>query len=129
MSTMECVEGHGTHPPDRDRVVASLDGVGREERHEAFSRSPGLRDDHDAARVLVQPVNDAGSERVTGLVTEFGVMKERVDEGPRRMTHRRVDNHASGLVDDEEMVVLKAHIDGEVCPLRRAYRRRSGDDV
>ena len=55
---------------------------------------------------------------------------ERVDQGPAGMTGRRVDDHAGGFVDDNEVAILMN--DGEACIFRLRFcrlRRRHGDDI
>jgi hypothetical protein len=89
----------------------------------------GLGDDHQTARVLVEtmddtgPANPADSGKASAAMTNQGV-----DECAVRVSRRRVNNQPRGLVDDDQMCILKADIQRDrlrywrrICMIREDY--------
>ena len=71
--------------------------------HERRVRGQGFRDDHEAARVLVEPVHDAGARHACKLRR---VMEERVGERPGPIAGAGVDDEARRLVHHDQRIVL-----------------------
>src|SRR5256885_12153685 len=87
-------------------------------------------DDYRAARVFVQPMNDAGPQRVTALRERLAAAEKRVDERAARVPCSGVDRHASGLVNNDEVVVFVEDVerDGFGFSFERcAWLRLNGD--
>ena len=82
-------------------------------------RRVGLGGDHDAAGVLVQPVDDP-RPRHPADAREAGaaVVDKGVDQGPRLAARRRVGRHPGRLVDDDQMGVLEEHGERDILRLR-----------
>ncbi len=82
-----------------------------------------LGDDDEAARVLVEPVDDPRPPHAADAGQAGTAMgDEGVDEGPAGMARCRVDDEAGGFVDDDEIVVLIG--DDEIHGFR--FRHRIG---
>ena len=74
MPRMECVVGdRGRRSADDDGEVAAIEIVSLERLHQALMGERCLGDDHDAARVFVEPVYDARANRVS-TTQDLGVM-------------------------------------------------------
>ena len=87
-------------------------------------------DDYRAARVFVQPMNDAGPQRVTALRKRLAAAEKRVDERAARVPCSGVNGHTGGLVDDDEVVVFVEDVerDGFSFSFERcAWFRLNGD--
>jgi hypothetical protein len=69
----------------------------------------GARDDEQARRVAVEPVDDPWTVL---LPARSARRRERVGERPARVAARRMDDDARGLVDDEQVLVRVG--DGEL---------------
>ncbi len=112
---------------EHDRDVLALDAARRQLPDEIDLRGPGLRDDHEPARVLVEPVHDA---RARQRGQRGRVMQQRVLQRAVAVAAARMHDEAGRLVEDEERVVL-VH-DRERDRLRGhavvGRRRRFGDD-
>ena len=82
----------------------------------------GARDDEQARRVAVEPVDDPGPLVV---VPAGGVERQQpVDERAAAMAAGRMDDDARRLVDDEEVLVLPGDV--ELHRLGRERLRRGG---
>lgn len=73
-----------------------------------------LGDDHDAARVAVESVDDAGPLLAADSGEVGAVVEEGVDEGSRLVAWRGVHDEVGGLVDDDEVVILEEDVEGDV---------------
>ena len=84
----------------------------------------GLGRDHDAGRVLVEAMHDAGT-RDPADAGEFGpaVKQQGVDQRTAFGTAGRVDDEAGLLVDDDEVLVLEDDIEGDVLGLWQGVDR------
>ena len=99
-----------------------------------------LGDDHHAARVFVEPMDDAGTQLAADAAQIAHVKQQRVDERAVGVSRGRMHDHAGRFVDDHEIGVFKKNrerhllrlsgsgggsgdVDGGVLPLRDAYRR------
>ena len=71
--------------------------------HEVGVRRQRLRDDQEAARVLVEPMHDAGARHARELRR---VMQQRVEQRAVAVAGARMHDEPGRLVDDEERVVL-----------------------
>ena len=102
--------------------------------HERGVRGQGLGDDQEAARVLVEPVDDAGARHLLQLRR---MMEERVQQRARPVAGARMHDEPRRLVDDEQSLVLgddgKRDRFGQRCRFpaaairreRRPFRRRA----
>jgi len=111
-----------------DGQVRALDVVACELGLQTLPRGFVLCDDQDAARPLVEPVNDARSSVPTGLVgkrrvgdqrpsrtsSKGGARQKTLDERSRRMTPSRMHDEAPRLVDHDEVLVLVEHVEQDV---------------
>jgi len=80
----------------------------------------GLGDDHQPARVLVETMHNPRPSNPTDSGQAGAAMAEEgVDEGAGRVSRRRVDNQPCGLVDHDQMCILKADIERHRLPSRR----------
>ncbi len=89
-------------------LVGLLHPAGLELGHQAGLGSIVLGDHQQAARVAVEAMDDpgpahAGDPAVFGAA---GPAEQGVDERPRRVSSRRMDDEPGRLVDDEQVVVL-----------------------
>ena len=81
----------------------------------------GLGDDHQTARVLVETMDDTGPADPADPGKACTTMvDQRVYECTVRVSRRRVDNQPRGLIDDDQMCILKSDIQRD----RLRYRRR-----
>src|SRR5881394_1743648 len=70
-----------------------------------------LGDGDCAARVFVQPMNDAWSQRIATLRERLATAEKSVDERAARVPCSGVDGHASWLVNDDEVVVFVENVE------------------
>ena len=90
---------------------------------ERLVRPIGLGHHHQARRVLVEPVHDAGPlDAADAGERTLAMVQERVDERAGIVAGARVDDEARGLVDHDQLGVLMH--DGE----RNVLRLRAGGD-
>ena len=115
-----CLDPAGTRCRDaaNERGIGALERAFPDEVGKAVVRLLGARDDHQARRVAVEPVNDAGPAR---LPAGNGA-GEQVDERSARPARARMDDEAGRLVDDGEVLVLP----GDRGQRARRGRLRSG---
>jgi hypothetical protein len=89
----------------------------------------GLGDDHQTARILVETMNDTGSaDPADPGKVRTTMADQRVYECAVWVSRRRVDNHPRGLIDDDQMCILKAYIQRDrlrygrrICMIRENY--------
>ena len=89
------------------RQVSALGGMRLELGGKAVMGTIGFRNDQQARRVLVDPVDDSGT--LLSSDTRQGVAamgQQGVDQCAIGRSGRGMDNHARGLVDDDQVVVL-----------------------
>src|SRR5829696_4352611 len=86
-----------------ERRVGPVEAVGLDELLQILEGPVGPGDDEEARGVADEPVDDA---RPLLVSTRGSVGEDAVDEGSAPMAGRRVDDDPSGLVHDEEMLVL-----------------------
>ena len=113
----------------RDREVTPLDVVCLKEHLEPLARPLVLRDDHHAARVLVEAMDDSRARILARLACfdrerEAAAREEPVDEGALEVAARRVDDEASRLVEDDQAFVLEHHREAHRCVRHELRRRR-----
>ncbi len=81
-----------------------------------------LGHDHDATGALVEAVHDARTLNPTNTRQgTFAVMQKRVDQCSRPIARRGMYNHASRLVDDDEISVLKQNVESNLLRLRNGF--------
>ena len=81
----------------------------------------GLGDDHQTARVLVETMDDTGPANPADPGEVRTAMADQgVDERAVRVPRRRVNNQPRGLINDDQMCILKADVQRD----RLRYRRR-----
>ena len=134
------VDGRGLETgvaPDQ-RQIASLDGSRGDLRLEGAHRNLAAGDDHHAGSILVEAVDDTGSEGgclvIVGGQLGAGMAEDGVDEGPRSVSRRRMDDEAAGFVDHEEVLVFVGDVQGDRFGfwggLRRGWRSHlTADDL
>src|SRR3546814_12552329 len=84
-----------------------------------------LRGDDQAARILVDAVDDAGPrDAADARKLSRAMVEQRVDERAVEIARGGVDDHAGGLVDDDQMLILPG--DDQIQVLR-GVMRRGGD--
>ena len=82
---------------------------------QCLQRVLGLGCDHHARRILVEPVHDAGApDPADALEARPAMVDERIDQRARPRARGRVHDHADGLVDDDESVVLIEHVERDI---------------
>jgi hypothetical protein len=78
----------------------------------------GLGYDQQARRILVDPVDDAGScNAPDARKRPLAMMEQGIDERPIEISCGRMNDEASGLVHDEEMFVLEQNLQRDVLRL------------
>jgi eukaryotic-like serine/threonine-protein kinase len=82
----------------------------------------GFRNNEAAGGVLVEAVDDAGPlDAADAGELAVAVMEQGVDQRAIGISRCRVDDHAGGLVEDDEIFILKQNIQRDV--LRRVVER------
>ena len=87
----------------RQRQVLARHGAGLQLAHEGRLHGQRLRDDQEAAGVLVEAVDDAGARHAGELRR---VMQERIQQRAVPVAAARVHDETRRLVDHEQCVVL-----------------------
>lgn len=64
--------------------------------------------------LLVQPVDDARAFRATRHGDAWAVVEKGVGHGPLAVASSRMNDEASGFVEDEKRVVLKKNLERDV---------------
>lgn len=98
------------HAPDERPVApfhAAVTAMGGKLRGKGCVRNVRLGNHHDARRILVQTMDDAGSPYAadTGQAVA-AVVQQRVDQRPGPVAGRGVDHHAGRLVDHDDGLVF-----------------------
>ncbi len=66
-------------------------------------------DEHDSTGVPVQPVHNSGALGIAG--DNLGIVRQNgIDQGAAGMSRRGMDDHARGLVDDQQRVILVQNV-------------------
>ena len=116
-----------------EREVLLLDAAVAELAHQAGLRRIGLGDDDQAARLLVEPMDDPGSadagDRAEGLAAIARTTQEGVHEGARSVPGRRMHDEPGRLVDDQHVVVLVGDDERDRLRDERLIRRRAEHDA
>ena len=84
-----------------------------------------LRDNHDAAGILIQPVHDAGTDHAVDPRQIPAVKQQRIDQRACVMPRRRVHHHAPGFVKHDHIVVFIDDVQRNIFRLR-LQRHRPG---
>lgn len=90
-----------------------------------------LRDDKNAARFFVEPMDDSRTFFAADAGKIFAVGEERVHQGVLLMPGARMNHEARRLVQDEKIVVFKKNIERDGLRLRidlRYFRFAHFDD-
>ena len=82
-----------------DRPLFELD-------RQVIQRRFGFGHHHDTGGVLIEPMHDPGPEFPPDAGQIPAMVKEGVDQGPGRMSRRRMHHHPGGLVDHQEMRIF-----------------------
>ena len=94
-----------------NRKIVPVNVMGLEQSREAAMRQVRFRRDHQAGRVLVDPVDDAGAALSADAREGAGaVMQQRVHQGAAGVAGGGVDHQSCGFVDHDQMIVLEHHI-------------------
>ena len=111
-------DGTGDLPRRRDWYAPHKGGIGpldpacRKSTRERLVRRLGFGHDHQAAGIFIKPMHDprpphaANSRQLRAAMSEQGV-----DKGSVRISGSGVDDHPGGLVDDDQVCILKADIE------------------
>ena len=97
--------------------------VGGERLDEILHRLLGLRDNYQSRRILIKPMNDTGTGDAAYPRQIWAMVKERVNQGSRKMAGSRMDHHTRSLVHDKHIGIFVNDIQRYVLGLRR---RRNG---
>ncbi|GAO21951.1 hypothetical protein ALISP_1771 [Alicycliphilus sp. B1] len=95
------------HAPQASAKYWRLTSARRDHAHQRIHGRAVARHHHETARVLVQPVHDAGARHLHGLRI---APEQGVEESPAPVARRRMHHQARRLVDDEQMLVLMDHV-------------------
>ncbi len=116
--------GHHGVPPD--------DPPGGDRRAQQPVRSIGLRDDQQAGRLLVEPVDHSGPFGLPFRGKAATSPQQRIDQGPAPVAGRGVHHHSRRFVDDKECLILVHDAYRNVFPAdgsRLDSRNRDLDDL
>ncbi len=75
-----------------------------------------LGHDEEAGRLLIEPVDDAGSVRAASLRQVTTAAHQSVDECPRPVAGRRMDHHPGRFIHHEKIIVLMHDGNGDRFP-------------
>jgi hypothetical protein len=117
-------------PSKGDREIGPFQAVMLKHLDQPLVGLGALRYHHHPAGVLVEPVHDAGAQRI-GAALHLGVVQQRVDERAVGVARSGVNHEAGGLVEDDQMVVLEQDLQGNRLGLgaHRLGRRRVNQDL
>jgi hypothetical protein len=104
------------------REVATLDVSPTNRLLKGSVRLSGSRDDEEARRVAVEPMDDSGAVRI-GSATR-SKRQELSRECLRSSSRARVYGDSCRFVDDKEMLVVEEHRNGRRLGLQRVLRTR-----
>ena len=118
----------GHRAPGDDRDIAAVDAVRGELFGQPFVGAVVLRGDDQPAGILVDAVDDARTRNAPDpRQLPSAMVEQRVDHRPVKIARGGMDDHARGLVDDDQMFVLigddQAHVLGDI------VRRFGGGDA
>jgi hypothetical protein len=65
-----------------------------------------LGHNHDTRGVLVQPVDNSGASLSSDTLKVWTVVEKGVDQGTSRIPSGRMNHHARGFIDDDEIFIL-----------------------
>jgi len=91
-----------------------------------------LGNDHAAAGVLIQTVDDAGAHFATDPAEVIAVMEERIDQRAVWVSGRRMHDETRGFVQDEDVLVLEKNLQWDVLSNdfhRGSLRNGDGDGI
>ena len=86
-----------------------------------------LGHDHGAARLLIEPVHDAGSLLTADAGKICAMMEQRVHQRVLLVARTRVHDEPGGFVDDKEIVVFVENLEWDFLRLRAARGERRLD--
>jgi hypothetical protein len=110
----------GRQPPN-ECGIGPLDPAQGKVARQRVMGDLGLGDDHQTTRVLVETMDDTGPADPADPGKACTTMvDQRVYECTVWVSRRRVDNQPRGLIDDDQMCILKSDIQRD----RLRYRRR-----
>ena len=92
---------------ERYRQIFLFDALFFKKGGKVRMRNVVFRNDDDAARVAVEPMNDSrpGGTAVRAQLAREA-MRKRADQRPGPMAARRMHDHVGGLIDDRQIVVF-----------------------
>ncbi len=108
--------------PQAHRDVAALDFAGRQRLDQGVMGLNGAGHDHQAARILVQPMDQSGARHQgqARIESQQGIL-----QGVPRIAGAGVHHHAGRFVDDAQRLVLIHDLHGQ----RLGRNRRFGLDL
>lgn len=93
-------------------------------RRKALVSQIGLGNDQKAARILVDPVNNAGAfDAANSGQTVAAMVDERIDKRSRPVASTRMNHETCGFVDDDEVIVFVNDGQRDVFALRLGVLR------
>ena len=108
----------GLEAPDDHRLILPVEGVVPELIRQGQVGRVIFRRDQQAAGVPVDAVDDAGADHPADPRQAVpAVVKQGVDQGAVGVAGGGVDHQPHGLVDDDDVLVLEDHVQGNVLGL------------
>ena len=115
--------------PQTTALIGALDGVIGELLGEARHRALVLGRDQQAARVLVEAMDDARPRLAADAGQRRAAMgDQRVDQRAVGIARRRMDDEPGRLVDDDEVLVLVDDVERDILALRLARAPAAGTE-
>lgn len=124
--------GFFSRSSDDDGAVFFVDFTGLKLPCEFVVRHVVLRRDEASGSILIQPVNNAGAERMTAGREFPAVGQQCVDESMRRIADCGMDDETRGLVHDNQLTVFVKDFERDVLGFESGllWRRKNRlDDV
>jgi hypothetical protein len=78
-----------------------------------------LGDDHQPRRSAIETMDDAGAQLAANAAEIVYLVEQRIDQRALRVAGGRMDDHACGLVDDDDVLVLIHNVEIVIFWLRR----------
>lgn len=114
-----------------DGEIGALNIVGLPLGGKALMGLVILGDDHDARGFFVEPMHNARADHPANAGERVAAMVEQgVDQRAGPIACSRVDDQPGGLIDDDEIPILKQHVERDILGFGRwvlRWRRRQGE--
>ena len=106
--------------------VAALEAALLQLRRQRAVARVALGDDEQAGGVAVEAMDDPRSQDAVDAGQVAAMVQQGVDEGAVPGARRRVHDHAGGFVDDQQVGVFVAYVEGDILRLHGEGRHRRG---